>query len=351
MRALLAQEGGGGQVKPRARYHATSGPYSNRTLEAALQPGGHLAALVGRPVRVAGAAHRDKARGTLTREAGVVFRGASLSFSAFACAALGVARCSGPSAVEVQRPGGAWVRGSALKAEASRKRPRNAEDDPGGQPQRKRKRSAPAPAPAAVDYVEAGGWEARYVPHVAGLTPRAFQVHTHARASNRRALAGVVNRDVLLRGATELHLCAGGQHILTLRRVADGNLGLVAAVALAPGSEVSRFLGPRRPRPRRGTPLHGYAMELGFVYDTSDTTPSVVDEHLVVAPGPTDCFMAAHFINASDWPRGEPGARRANVQMEDDGTVRVLSPGVAAGEELLFDYGKAYYHHVAAAAE
>ena len=84
-------------------------------------------------------------------------------------------------------------------------------------------------------------------------------------------------------------------------------------------------------------------MALGLCYDGSSSQPTPLDEDDVVAPEPGMAYMLAHFINASDWPRGAGAGRAANTEVQDDGTVVVAGRGVQPGEELLFPYRREYY--------
>ena len=144
----------------------------------------------------------------------------------------------------------------------------------------------------------------------------------------------LIDRDLLLSGEAKLRIFAGPHHLLTLQKM-DGsdNLGLVAAMDLKDCDIVTQYLGPRMAQVgAEDTNRQGNAMAL----DTTDETKKVV-------PGRNESWLFAHFINASDWPKGKESTPRSNVVVRGETATWWWREAVVTGQELLLRYGKAYY--------
>ena len=154
---------------------------------------------------------------------------------------------------------------------------------------------------------------------------------------------GTVDREALLSGKVVLYLYVDSQHVLTLQAMGNNSgLGLVAATTFRRGDTITRYAGPRliaaeaMADPARRDNLTRLSRE--------GPRRRRVSWHRVIAPGRHEVWRAAHFINAADWPSPRPAPHRtANVQLYNEGGDIVATRRVHPGQELLLQYGAAYF--------
>ena len=189
-----------------------------------------------------------------------------------------------------------------------------------------------------------GAWTAAYVRRAPAGDAHACSPHLARGAVFALGdYPGAIDREALLSGNAVLHLYVDSQHVLTLQAMGNNSgLGLVAATTFQRGDTITRYAGPRlivaeaMADPARRDNLTRQSRE--------GPRRRRVSWHRVIAPGRHEAWRVAHFINAADWPSSRPLPRRTpNVRLHSEGGDIVATRRVRPGQELLLQYGAAYF--------
>lgn len=134
-------------------------------------------------------------------------------------------------------------------------------------------------------------------------------------------------------------LKAGVSPAVEIRDAGDAGEGLFATAALAPGTFVGEYTGRIRiipqPEVQHATDTNGYLFTYGLLGPFEDGGARV-QAFIDAAPASNHC----RFVNHSFTPNCASGS----VLLEDGWhVVLVTNRAVAVGEQLAYDYGRAYW--------